>query len=147
MPSGTWSRVYYNLKNMKKINILILSLFLSFILFPSVCSAGPLVNGKAKTEAQMEGLQKQFDSSMTIGSVMATVIKIFTSLLGIIFLVLIVYAGYNWMTAGGDSAKIDKAKEIMQRAVIGLIIIVAAYSITYFVFKSLSSLSGTPGPG
>ena len=69
--------------------------------------------------------------------IVAAVIMMFISLLGIIFVVLIVYSGYNWMTAGGDQSKITKAKDTISRALIGLIIILAAYSITYFVFSSL----------
>ena len=50
---------------------------------------------------------------------------------------MIIYAGFEWMTAQGDEKKVDKAKDTLTRAVIGLIIIIAAYSITYFVFTSL----------
>lgn len=57
------------------------------------------------------------------------VINVFLSLLGIIFVILIITAGYNWMTAAGDAAKVDKAKSTIWRAVIGLIIIVGAYAI------------------
>jgi len=69
-------------------------------------------------------------------------ISAFLGLLGIIFLVLIIYAGYNWMTAQGDEEKVTIAKNTLTRAVIGLIIIVAAYSITYFVFSSLPAEEG-----
>lgn len=76
----------------------------------------------------------------------AAVIKVFIGLLGIIFVVLIITAGYNWMTASGDEAKIKKARDIMTRAVVGLVIIVSAYAITYFVFEKLDSVStGTGG--
>lgn len=85
-------------------------------------------------------------SSMT--QIIQYVISAFLGLLGIIFLVLIIYAGYNWMTAQGDEDKVTKAKDTLQRAVIGLIIIIAAYSITYFVFSSLPGGPGdTGGPG
>lgn len=56
------------------------------------------------------------------------------ALLGIIFLVLIVIAGYMYMTAGGQSEKTEKAVSYIKRAVIGLIIILMSYSITNFVF-------------
>lgn len=59
--------------------------------------------------------------------------------LGVIFTVLFVYAGYLWFTAEGDAAALVKAKEIMMRAVIGLIIVVSAYVITYFVTMALTS--------
>jgi len=73
----------------------------------------------------------------SLAGIVATVVKAFLGLLGIIFLVLIIYAGFEWMTAQGDEKKVDKAKDTLTRAVIGLIIIIAAYSITYFVFTSL----------
>ena len=54
--------------------------------------------------------------------------------LGIVFFLLIVYAGLTWMTAGGTEAKVEKAKGILIAAVTGLIIVVAAYGIINFVF-------------
>jgi hypothetical protein len=44
------------------------------------------------------------------------------------------------MTAGGDEQKVTKAKDSIRRAIIGLIIIVAAYGITYFVFMALDNI-------
>ncbi|MBU1062963.1 hypothetical protein KJ700_02205, partial [Patescibacteria group bacterium] len=64
-------------------------------------------------------------------------IQAILGLLGIIFLILILYAGFNWMTAAGDEEKVTKAKETLSRAIIGLVIIVSAYLITIFVFSKL----------
>jgi len=61
------------------------------------------------------------------------------ALVGVIFLVLMVYAGFLWMTAGGKADQVTKAKDLMIRAVIGVIIISAAYAITTFVFSALSA--------
>lgn len=83
-----------------------------------------------------------FVMNMTVGGVLAMVIKGFLGLLGIIFLFLIIIAGYNWMTAAGDEEKVNKAKETIQRAIIGIIIIISAYAITYFVFKNLGGVGG-----
>jgi hypothetical protein len=38
-----------------------------------------------------------------------------------------------WFTAQGDATAVAKSKEIMMRAVIGLIVVLSAYVITYFV--------------
>lgn len=78
----------------------------------------------------------------SLAGIIQTAISAFLGLLGIILIVLIIYAGYNWMTAQGDEEKVTKAKDTLTRAVIGLIIILAAYSITYFVFNSLSGTGG-----
>lgn len=86
-----------------------------------------------------------FDASTTVGSVMAAVIKGFIALLGIIFVVLIILAGNKWMNAGGDEEKVREAKDSIQRAIIGLIIIIAAYAITEFVFTHLPWGAGGGG--
>lgn len=57
------------------------------------------------------------------------------SFLGIIFFILTIYAGINWMTAQGDTSQVTKAKETLIRAIVGLVIALAAYGITYFVMN------------
>jgi hypothetical protein len=59
-------------------------------------------------------------------------------LLGVIFIVLMIISGYNWMTASGNQEKVGKAKDLMINAVIGLIIVMAAYAITAFVGAKLT---------
>ncbi len=75
------------------------------------------------------------DSLMTI---IGRVISVFLSVLGVIFLILFVYAGAIWMTAGGDGKKVDKAKGILINAVVGLLITMSAYAISVFVINLLS---------
>ena len=59
-------------------------------------------------------------------------------LLGIIFLVLMIYAGFLWMTAAGNSDQVSKAKRLMVNAIIGSVIIVGAYALTTAVFDAIS---------
>lgn len=82
-------------------------------------------------------------------TIIGTIIKVFFSLLGIVFLALTLYAGWLWMTAGGEEAKVEKAKDILIRAVVGLVITLAAYSITTFIINALTDagLFGTGGGG
>jgi len=67
----------------------------------------------------------------------ASVIRIVLSLLGIIALGFILYAGFTWMTAGGNEEKVTTARKTLLSAVIGLAIILSAYAITNFVLKNL----------
>ncbi|HRY36747.1 MAG TPA: hypothetical protein P5230_02605 [Candidatus Magasanikbacteria bacterium] len=71
------------------------------------------------------------------------IIRYALGMLGFVFLLLALYAGFLWMTAGGDEGNIEKAKSILTAAVIGLIIILLSYSITLFVFKVVL-LEGAP---
>ena len=56
---------------------------------------------------------------------------------GLIFLIMIIYSGYQWMTAGGNEEKIGLAKKRLQYAVIGLVVIVAAYTISSYIMSSM----------
>jgi hypothetical protein len=68
-------------------------------------------------------------------------------LLGVVFVVLLIYAGFLWLTAQGDVEKAKKAKGIIFQAVIGLVIIFSAYMITSFVISALgNSIGGTATP-
>lgn len=78
-----------------------------------------------------------YEANINIGQVVAAVIKGFLGLLGIIFVVLIVIAGNKWMNARGNEEKVEEAQDTIRRAIIGLIITVSAYAITYFVFSNL----------
>jgi len=60
------------------------------------------------------------------------------SFLGVIFVVLIVYGGILWMTAMGNDQQVDKAKKIITESIIGLVIVVLAYSISFLVIKSFN---------
>lgn len=70
----------------------------------------------------------------TFASTVHDILSAVFSIMGVIFLVLIIYAGMLWMTAQGDPKKVQKAQDILAQSVIGLIICLAAYGITYWVF-------------
>lgn len=75
--------------------------------------------------------------SSDIGTIVSLVIKTILSLLAIIFVVLMITAGFKWMTAAGNEQQIEKARDTIKAAAIGLVIVLAAYSITYFIFDRL----------
>ncbi|MDD4900549.1 MAG: fibronectin type III domain-containing protein [Patescibacteria group bacterium] len=80
--------------------------------------------------------------------VVANIIRIALGFLGIIAVGLIIYAGWLWMTAGGEADKIEKAKKILTGAVIGLIIILASFAIASFILNSLlGATTGGQGDG
>ena len=98
----------------------------------------------AQTDLSQDIAQKSGYGSATGNTLSETVgkiIKIVLGFLGIIFLALTVYAGVLWMTAAGNEEKVTKALDILKTSVIGLIIIVAAYSITYFVMVNAFALT------
>ena len=78
------------------------------------------------------------DGTISISSVAGGIIKIFLSLLGVIFVVLLIYGGFLWMNARGNAEQVTKSQDLIKDAVIGLIIVVAAYAITYFALFMLA---------
>ncbi len=65
--------------------------------------------------------------------VVGKIIQTFLSFLGVIFFGLMLYGGYCWMLARGNEQDVEKAKNIITNAIIGLVIVLAAYAITAFV--------------
>lgn len=90
--------------------------------------------------AASTGLSAQ-DPRLTV----AKIIRIGFGLLGTIAVILVIYAGFLWMTAAGNQDKIQRAKDILKAAVIGLVIMLSAFAITSFIISQL--LEATNGPG
>lgn len=63
------------------------------------------------------------------------IIKYLLTFLGIIAVVMILYGGFIWMTAGGNEDRVAKAKKIILSGAIGLIIVIGAFAITTFVIQ------------
>jgi hypothetical protein len=86
---------------------------------------------------EASGFRETTEPGSGIAEIISLVIYAFLGLLGIIFLTMIIIAGFNWMMAQGEEEKVRNAKDTIKSAIIGLIIVMAAYSLTYFVFASL----------
>ncbi len=82
--------------------------------------------------AASTGLTNQ-DPRLVVGRI----INVALSLLGTIAVTLIVYAGFLWMTAGGNDDQITKARGIIYAAIIGLVIILSAYAISNFIIGNI----------
>jgi hypothetical protein len=94
-----------------------------------------------------ETIQKNVVSNSGLGDkdpreVVGLVIKYILGFLGIIAVVIIMLAGFQYMTAGGDPIKAEEARGKIMAAVIGLVIILAAYGITNFVLTQALTASG-----
>ena len=75
--------------------------------------------------------------SGTLETTIGLIINTLLSLVGVLLVVYMVYAGYLWMTAGGNDDQINKAKGIIKNSIIGLIIVLLSYGIARFVLESL----------
>jgi len=146
---------------MKKINwrhIITLVMLLSIFLIPYFVFAQMPEDVNRSTGASSEmtakGLLRQLGDKAgyetavgqnNISAVVAAVINGFLAILGIIFLFYLIHAGYLWMTAQGNEEQVTKAKDEIRNAIVGIIIIIAAYAIVNYVIVVL--LEGYGGGG
>lgn len=82
----------------------------------------------------------------SVATIVGTIARVIMSLLGIVFVILIIVSGYQWMTAGGNDEELKKAKQRMTNAVIGLVIVLSAWAIWSFVNTFLIG-GGSTGTG
>lgn len=121
----------------------ILSLFVgSVLLFPFATHAVNLGGDFVETARKEAGFKAA--TQTTLAETVGEVIKVLLSLVGIIFTVLMVYAGYLWMTARGEASQVEKAQEIIKSSIVGIIITLAAYSISNFVVSKVVDKVSTP---
>jgi len=97
---------------------------------------------------EKSGTATGYDISSDYSVVVAQIIKTALSIVGGLFVLLIAYGGYLWMTAESAANKnnLDKAKKVITFAIIGLVIIVAAYAITSFVVSVAEKSSQPQSP-
>lgn len=80
-------------------------------------------------------------SSQNLTVIIGRIINTALGFLGVVFLFLVLYAGFLWMTAQGDDKQVGKAKDIMKQAVVGLVVIVLGFAISNFVMGSLINVT------
>lgn len=124
---------------MKK--IILLAVF-SLVMFAPVFVSAQGLRDAGKILSQAADTSKT-GLSGDLATTVATVIKTVLALVGTAFLVLTIYAGVLWMTAAGNEEQVTKAVGIIKASVIGLVIIMSAYAITYFVTKRLGGPDGS----
>jgi amino acid transporter len=73
----------------------------------------------------------------TLSTTLGKIVGAFLGLLGVIFIMLMIYSGYNWMTAAGEEAKIEKAKDTIKSAIIGIVLVTGSYAIWSFVLRKI----------
>ena len=133
--------MFYNKIFMIKKTFIVLALSLISFSFVNIGKAG--IN---------DAFQKGDDSKLTIAGgemgydtdkndinpIIEVIIRIALSLLGVIFMVTLIYGGYLWMTSHGNDQQYEKSKNLIKAAIIGLFIVAAAYAISWYVIGVMS---------
>jgi hypothetical protein len=73
----------------------------------------------------------------SVGTVVATVINILSIVVGIVAVIMIMIAGFSYVTSAGDSSKISGAKNTITYAIVGLIVVAFSQMIVKFVLHKV----------
>lgn len=124
------------LKNMLLLFVMVVLLILPYFVF---AATPPSLKQVLTTLGNASGYQTTGVDETSLAGVIGMIVSAFLGILGVIFVVLIIIAGYKWMMATGEEQKVTEAKDTLRRAIIGLTIIVGAYAIWMYVFDKLIS--------
>jgi hypothetical protein len=121
-------------------------ILLLFFILPSITGSllvSPVLADESLVEGQI-GLNEVGSvfgderAKQDVRSLIANIISVALGFLAVIFLGLIVVAGFQYMTAGGNEEKVSKALALLKNAIIGLAIVLVAWSLTRFTIVMLN---------
>lgn len=131
------------MKTNKKIFLLLLACFWIFTVFINTQNVKAAdsklweLQKKSGMGTESEEIGEVFEgasgSPRDLRDIVVSGVVIFLGILGLFFTVLIILAGFRWMNSRGNEEEITKAKSQLKGAIIGIIIIIAAYAIAEFV--------------
>ena len=132
---------------MKKIIFLaLMSLSVASVLSLAVVSgsASAQVSSGINAATTNEMKNKQIDGN---NGVIRTVSNILIWVVGIVLVIMIMWSGFKYITAAGDTSKVASAKNSLIYAIVGLIIAILAYAIVNFVIEHLGASSAGKSSG
>ncbi len=71
--------------------------------------------------------------------VIANVINTVFGIVGSLALLMFIYGGLTWMTSAGNKESVDKGKNIIKWAAIGLVIIFSSYALVRFLITGVGA--------
>lgn len=125
--------------------LLVFSSFLGVMSLAPQASAATLLENlgtAAREPFNLSGSEASTGESETsIGRVIGDVIKIILGFTGTIAFIVFLYGGFLWLTARGNDTQVDQAKKYLTNGVIGVVIIILAYSVTFFITDVLFEIT------
>jgi amino acid transporter len=89
--------------------------------------------------AACDNINKQ--GTKTVDKLVADIINLVSSIVGIIAVIMIIYAGFRYVTSGGSDDAVKGAKRTITYAVIGLVVVALAQIIVHFVLAKTAQAS------
>jgi hypothetical protein len=83
-------------------------------------------------------LHSPLGDKITVPILIRNIINAALGIVGSLALLMFIYGGFTWMLAAGNEQAVEKGKNILTWATIGLIVIFASYSLVNFVIKAIT---------
>ena len=74
----------------------------------------------------------------SVPEIIGKVVRTALGVVGSLALILFIYGGFMWMTAGGSSERVKKGRDILMWSTIGILVIFSSYAILTFIFSALA---------
>lgn len=137
--------------------LIIAALALTVFIWPAAALAAPEIGGGGSV-AVSAGKQdaclalKEIDKSKACGtgdakvsSIIKSVIRILSIIVGFVSVIMIIIAGFKYVTSGGDSNSVAGAKTTLIYAIVGLIVVAIAQVIVATVLSGTIESTKTSG--
>lgn len=79
------------------------------------------------------GTQFAFLGDLTIGSIISALIRLVMVIAALVFFFILVIGGIKWIASGGDKAQTESARNQITAALVGLVIVFAAWAIVALI--------------
>lgn len=130
----------------KKIHLIIILIFIINLLVTGLAlaqsdTAKSVKEGLTNTgvEAGFSIIGEQGKPDRSFAEAVGRYVSGLATILGALFMLLIIYGGWLWMSARGNDDQVSKAKAIIIGAVIGIAIVITAQIIVQLALKALST--------
>ncbi|MBU2474388.1 pilin [Patescibacteria group bacterium] len=123
---------YFNMKNKKYLFVVLLLIVITLFQTNNIvsaikdCPTGQVcLNNPLKTDSPQALIGKIINAALGI--------------VGSLALVMFIYGGFMWMMAGGNAERVQKGKDTLVWAALGLVIIFSSYALVRFVLKAIGA--------
>ena len=117
---------------MKKIKNIILSILvalsMSFMAVPALAADSAFEDACSNSDSSLCQ-----DQSTDIGDIVKTIVNTLLYVLGAVCVIVIIIGGVFYVTSMGNASSVEKAKNTILYAVVGLVVALLAYAIVNFV--------------
>ncbi len=77
-------------------------------------------------------------SNIDARQILINIIRLVLSFTGLLSVIIVLYAGFTWMTSFGSEERIARARATLRNGLTGLIIVLSAYALVTFVMNMIN---------